>query len=43
MLPRNYSEVDIIDIFQRVNNLFENYLSNREDVLMKNCRTSSAC
>ena len=38
MLPRNYSEVDIIDIFQRVNNLFENYLSNREEVQTKRAK-----
>lgn len=33
MLPRNYSDEDMIDFFQRANNLLENYLTNREETL----------
>lgn len=38
MYPTTYSEVDMIDFLQRANNLLENYLSNREEVLTQRAK-----
>lgn len=35
MLPRNYSDEQMIDFFQRAANILENYVTNREETLTR--------